>query len=156
MNQFRSIITIGLTRCNVERRGMTHLPDCDIRTYIHAPPHVYDERRRESSRRCNDHCLQSPLLLHYSSPKWMMQIMFRANSRVYTHARENSRAFTLTRIRFSFFSCWRRNSGSQEFREFFPTHDRAFYVKREVNLAFLDNLQKKNVAEVCSTSLFRT
>lgn len=86
-------------------------------TYIYIYIHIYiytytrtcaflrareEKVRRESSRRCNDHCLQS-LLLHYSSPKWMMQIMFRANSRIYTHAQENLYAFTLTHMGFSFF-----------------------------------------------------
>lgn len=67
VNQFRSIITNGLTRCNSERREMTHfvgLYVCDIHAYVRARARSWFRAREEEgvSRCCNDHCLQSPLL----------------------------------------------------------------------------------------------
>lgn len=118
-----------LTRCNSERRQMTHLASVTyihthIRTYVHTSVNtcvhicicmyirdvhvlVTRARRGESSRRCNDAgtaCNRLSFLLHYSSPKWMMQIMFRTNSRIYTHAPKKLYAFILTYMDYSFFS----------------------------------------------------
>lgn len=117
-----------LTRCNGERRQrwltwpMWHIYiHIFVHTYVHMCVYIYIyiymyvytrtcvtwlRAREEVSRRAAatiTACNRLSFLLHYSSPKWMMQIMFRTNSRIYTHARENLYAFTLTHMDCSFF-----------------------------------------------------
>lgn len=111
VNQFRSIITIGLTRCNSERREMTHFAELYVHLHVcvRACAHVRvlgsalaKRGRREPLQRSLAAIAAS--LLHYSSPKWMMQIMFRANSRVYMHARERLVRVYVKRVWVSLFS----------------------------------------------------